>query len=148
MVRTLSFVLLSIHFISWMNTRWFSNKRICAGNRTARANFIRSSWIKSLALFRPRVNPITFFDSRLLAGTHTRLPSDRSVRGRFALLVTSRRNGRIHVHTYGPVPKSREVDSKLRVAGGCFGSYACNYRNVRDDNEESDFRPPVATNYS
>jgi len=53
-------------------------------------NSIPSLWIKSLALFRPRVNPITFFDSRLLAGTHTRLPSDRSVRERFASLVTSR----------------------------------------------------------
>lgn len=42
-------------------------------------NFIPSSWIKPLAPFRPWVNPIIFFDSRLLAGTHTRLPSDRSV---------------------------------------------------------------------
>lgn len=66
-------------------------------------------WIKSLALFCPRVNPITFFDSRLLAGTHTRSPSDRSVRGRFALLVTSQRDGRI------VLLRSRETDSKLRV---------------------------------
>lgn len=125
-----------------MNTHRFSNKRICSGNRTTRTNSIRSSWIKSLALFRPRVNPITFFDSRLLAGTHT--PD-------YPPIIPFEGDSRCSWHhdgTDGPAPKSREVDSKLRVAGGCSGPYACNYRNVRDDNEESDFRPPVATNYS
>ena len=90
--------------------------RICSDNRMARATQIPSQvrGIKSLALFRPRVNPITFFDSRLLAGTHTRLPSDRSVERaiRVARDVTAR-DGCTYVRTYVyTVLRSREADSK------------------------------------
>jgi len=37
--------------------------------------------------------------------------------------------------TYGPSISSR-LETWLRVAGGCFDSRVCNYRNVRNDNEE------------
>lgn len=105
--------MLSIHFISWMNTRPIlkqTNLR-WQSNGESNVNSIPSSWIKSFALFHPPVNPITFFDSRLLAGTHIRLPSYHSVWGRFTLLVTSRRNG----HTY--VRSCSNLEKQFRNCG-------------------------------
>lgn len=51
------------------------------------------------------------------------------------------RDERAVTNTYGTSISRRRLETWLRVAGICSGSCACNYRNVRDDNEER-FCPP------
>lgn len=101
-------------FVSWMSTWLIAKNRIYADNRVVRATQIPSQvrGLNRLHYSALRVNPITFFDSRLLAGTHTRLPSDRTIES------DSRRSwrheGRMFVRSFDLEKQIRNVIADCR----------------------------------